>query len=99
MHAGTANYGLCADGVSGVADTTPESAPVLRNDPFKTICTDHTAAGNVGAVTTSAQTIWHVEHATSNAYQSLEVKAAISGTTAAHSDYGDTLTFVATGTF
>jgi len=99
MHAGTANYGLCADGVSGIALTDPESSPVLRNDPFHTACTDGVAAGNVGNVTTSAQAVWHVEHATSNAYQNLEIKAAISGTTAAHSDYGDTLTFVATGTF
>jgi hypothetical protein len=102
MHAGTANYGLCADGVrstDGATRSAPASSDPVALAPFVTSCTDGVAAGSVGNVTTSAQTIWHVAHATSNAYQNLEVKAAISGTTAAHSDYGDTLTFVATGTF
>ena len=100
MSAGTANYGVCVDNIHGENDlAAPPSALVVQDDPFKTSCNSGTAAGNVGNVTTSAQSIWHVDHATSAAYQSIEVKAAISPTTVAHTDYGDTLTFVATGTF
>jgi len=102
MAHGTANYGLCTDGVKstdGATRSVPASSDPVTGAAFPATCSSGTAAGSVGAVTTSAQAIWSVAHATANAFQSLEVKAAISGTTAAHSDYGDTLTFVATGTF
>ena len=103
MAAGTANYGLCTDNIvstdGATRSTPPSSDPVTNTLYFPDTCVSGTAAGDIGAVTTSAQPIWHVAHSTSAAYQSIEVKAAISPTTVAHTDYADTLTFVATGTF
>lgn len=99
MAAGTANYGLCGDDVTGKASTTPTSADPALDSPYTGSCTNGAAAGTVGLVDGTARTIWHVTGPTSAAYQEIQVKAAISGTTKAHSDYTDTLTFVATGTF
>lgn len=99
MAAGTANYGLCAGGRSGKATTTPTSADPIKNSPFNGTCASDTAGGVVGGLTGSVQTVWHVTGPTSAAYQDIILKAAISPTTKAHSDYTDTLTFVATGTF
>jgi len=50
-------------------------------------------------LTTNAQNVWSISAASQNAFARLYVKAAISGTVPAHTDYADTLTFVATGTF
>lgn len=99
MAAGTANYGLCDGARSGSTTSTPAAADPVTDSPFNSTCANDVAAGSVGALTTGAQTIWHVTGPTSNAFQNIVVKAAISGTTKAHTDYTDTLTFVATGTF
>jgi hypothetical protein len=100
MAAGTANYGLCAsDTVTGLTVTTPAGAAPARQAPFNGSCAADTAAGTVGALTTSAQTVWSTADAVANGFYTLVIKAAISGTIPAHNDYTDTLTFVATGTF
>jgi len=98
--AGTSGYGLCAGsagGDSGKDATTPVGGTPAATSPFNGSCTN--AAHAVGGLTTGAQSIWSVPTATQNAFFRMYVKAAISGTVPAHSDYADTLTFVATGTF
>jgi hypothetical protein len=99
MTAGTENYGLCAGARHGEDLTNPVGGTMSTTSPFNGTCADDTAAGHVGHLTTSAQAVWSVDGPTQNAYQNLVLKAAISPTTKAHSDYADTLTFVATGTF
>jgi hypothetical protein len=109
MDGNTANYGLCADatqhgadGINSVAKptaTNPASLNPTAVDPFIASCAHNTNTGSVGALTTTAQKVWGVDGPTADSFQNLVIKAAISGTTKAHSDYADTLTFVATGTF
>lgn len=97
---GTSGYGVCAGsagGDSGKDTTTPAGASPAAASPFNGSCTN--AAHAVGALTTGAQNIWTLAAASQNAFFRVYVKAAISGTVPAHSDYADTLTFVATGTF
>jgi len=100
--AGTSGYGICvgssgAGSETGKDATTPLGATPTATAPFASTCT--TAAHNVGGLTTGAQSIWSVSGAVQNGYFKLYMKAAISGTVPAHTDYADTLTFVATGTF
>jgi len=100
MAAGTANYGLCAsDTVHGVATTVPAGIGPVAVAPFVASCPANTAAGSVGALTTTPQTVWAVTGGVTNAFYNLVLKAAIGATTPAAADYADTLTFVATGTF
>jgi len=97
--AGTAGYGLCTGSAGGDSgnDVISGSASPTRSAPFNTTCTN--AAHDVGGLTTSAQNLWTLSGPSQNAFVRTYVKAAISGTTAAHADYADTLTFVGTGTF
>jgi hypothetical protein len=100
--AGTSGYGVCDSSIGGSSETgkdstTPISASPTAVGTFASSCT--ASAHSVGALTSSPQTIWNVSAASSNAYYKILVKAAISGTVPAHSDYADTLTFIATGTF
>ncbi len=97
MSAGTANYGLCLDDITGKSVTVPVGGTLTAN--IASACTNSTAAGTVTGVTGATQNLWSVNAGVSNAYWELQVKAAISGTTPAHNDYTDTLTFIATGTF
>jgi hypothetical protein len=100
MSGTVANYGLCADAaIKGNDITNPSSSAPVAVGPFIGACNSTTLAGSVGLVNQTAQKIWGAAGPTANAFQQIEVKAAISGTTRAHSDYADTLTFVATGTF
>jgi len=99
LSAGTAGYGLCTGSVGGDSgnDAISGAASPTRSSPFNTTCTN--AAHNVGGLTTSAQNLWTLTGPSQNAFVRAYVKAAISGTTAAHADYADTLTFIGTGTF
>jgi len=98
--AGTTGYGLCAGsggGDSGRAATTPVGAAPAATAPFNGSCS--TSAHAVGGLTTSPQTVWSISGPSQNAFFRLYVKAAISPSVPAHSDYADTLTFIATGTY
>ncbi len=100
LAAGTSGYGICAGsagGDSGRDATTPVGSAPTDTSPFSNTCTN--AVHQVGGLTTGAQNIWTLAGASQNAFYRIYVKAAISGTVPAHSDYADTLTFVATGTF
>jgi len=99
LSAGTAGYGLCTGSAGGDSgnDAISGAASPTRSSPFNTTCTN--AAHGVGGLTTSAQNLWTLSGPSQNAFVRTYVKAAISGTTAAHADYADTLTFIGTGTF
>jgi hypothetical protein len=99
LTAGTNGYGLCAGSTSdsGKDTTTPAGASPAAASPFNSTCTN--SAHAVGQLTTSMQNVWSVSSVSQNAYYNLYIKAAVSGTQPAHSDYADTLTFVATATF
>jgi len=109
MSAGTEDYGICVhelqstssgaafvananftgDAVSAASGTTDTSTTCLA--------ASHTLGA--GPLTNAAQTLLSTTAPISGGRAEIFVKAAISGVTAAHSDYTDTLTFVATGTF
>jgi alpha-tubulin suppressor-like RCC1 family protein len=99
MAFGTANYGICVNAV-----TAPSAATGFFNPsaPYNAgTCDPAGSANDVQALSTGIPTpILDSASAplTSGAAEIL-VNAAISTSTAAHSDYADVLTFVATGTF
>ncbi len=89
LAAGTAGFGVCS---SNAANGFTASAP------FNGSCTS--SGGNaVGGPTTTTQTIYTSAGTITNAFGDILVKTAISGATAAHFDYADTLTLVITATF
>lgn len=96
---GTNGYGLCAGSTSdsGRDSTTPAGSVPAASSPFSSTCTN--TGHQVGQLTTGTQTVWTIAGPSQNAYFNLYVKAAISGTQPAHTDYADTLTFIATATF
>jgi hypothetical protein len=94
-------YGLCAGSAgsdSGKDATTPTGASPSAVAPFNNVNCDSTHH-NIGGLTLSPQNVWTVSAASQNAFFRLYIKASVSGTVPSHSDYADTLTFVATGTF
>ena len=94
MAPGVANYGLCDkrnDAVSGTFN---------KVSPFNgaTCTTGH--VNTVGAVTTSTQTIYNSGGGpVTSARAEIMVNAENNTATPAHTDYSDTLDFIATGTF
>jgi hypothetical protein len=95
MTAGTANYGICIKSVSQTSGAT-----LTKGANFNGATCTNTANGNtVGAVTTSAQSLLTAATPINAGVGEIMVDAENSAITPAHSDYGDTLTFIATGTF
>ena len=95
MADGTANYGICVVSETSSAGTFDDVSPFDNAS-----CAANTETNVVGGLTTSAQTILDTNTdpiATGRAQ--IAVNAAIRAITPAHSDYADTLTFIATGTF
>jgi len=100
LSAGTEGFGICVGSDvshTGKDATTPTGADPTAQSPFDSACT--TAAHNVGALTTSAQPLWTISGPTQNAFARIFVKAAIAPGTPAHSDYTETVTFIATATY
>lgn len=94
LAAGTEGYGLC------VAATSTVTGSATGVAPYNASCVDD----NVGGVDSAApQQIVTTNGAavdgTANNTAEIRVRASISGTTAAATDYTDILTFIATGTF
>lgn len=89
---GTENYGLCVitAGLSGFSIDTPYSGNT---------CATNSETNDVEGLTTTGENILTTTAPVSAAHAEISVNAAIAGTTVAHSDYTDTLTFVATATF
>lgn len=90
---GTENYGLCVitAGLTGFSIDTAYTS---------TDCATNSETNDVEALTTAGENILNSAGAPlSNGHAEISVNAAIAGATVAHSDYTDTLTFIATGTF
>jgi len=92
-------YGICV--VSGSlgsdAGLTPASTDPAAIGDFATY--DCAAAGNAVALDGTSQGLWSTSSVTQDATASVWVRIAISGTTPAHNDYTDALTFVATASY
>ncbi|HTM68742.1 MAG TPA: hypothetical protein VL426_05585 [Candidatus Binatia bacterium] len=95
LTAGVAGYGICV--FSATQDAGSPTA-FTAQAPFASTCTK-TTGHSVGGLTTSPQTVLSSPGALLAGTSEILVKAAISTTTAAGSDYADTLTFIATGTY
>ncbi|MEY4744395.1 MAG: hypothetical protein RL272_340 [Candidatus Parcubacteria bacterium] len=93
--AGTAGFGLCVFSTSQDADSPTVFSKIA---PFASTCTK-TTGHSVGGLTTSPQTILSSTGALKAGTAEILVKAAISTTTAAGSDYSDTVTLVMTSTY
>jgi sugar lactone lactonase YvrE len=100
---GTPNFGLCVSSVNGETGTgtpyNPASTVPAAAAPYDGVCsaTDHSA---VGALTAGvAEPLWTVADTTVDAFAKLYLKATSSATQAAHNDYFDQLTFVATSSY
>jgi len=89
---GTENYGLCVItiGLSGFSRATPYNSDT---------CATNSETNGIQGLTTAGENILSTTAPVSSAHAEIAVNAAISGVTVAHSDYTDTLTFIATATF
>ena len=95
MSAGTANYGLCV-----VAVTQTSGGPLAKVSPYHGATCADGAVNNVGLVDGTARNILNTGGAIITAGRGqISANSAISAVTPAHTDYTDTLTFIATGTF
>lgn len=92
MADGTENYGLCVAtaGLSGFSRAAPYNSGT---------CAVDSETNDVQALTTGGENIVSTSGDVTAAHAEVIVNAAISTTTAAHNDYADTITFIATGTF
>jgi hypothetical protein len=100
LSAGTEGFGICVGsdgGHTGKDSTTPVGADPTASSPFSSTC--NTSNHNVGALTTSTQTVWSISGASQNAFARIFMKAAIAAATPAHDDYTETLTFIGTATY
>lgn len=94
MTPGVANYGLCVDSVTQTSGGT-----LAKVSPFNGATCTSGHVNTIGQVTTGAQNILTVPSAVVGGRSEIRVNAENSLMTPAHPDYGDTLTFIATGTF
>jgi len=96
---GTQNYGICVG--SGGSDTGNDaisgSASPVRASPYDGSCSTTTHV--VGGLSSTDVPLWTLAGPAQNAFARVFVKAAFSILAAAHPDYTDTLTFIATATF
>jgi hypothetical protein len=93
---GTENYGICVVTATDVgAGAFTEVAPFNNAD-----CTADEQTPSVGGLDGTAQAVVNTGgNPIATGRVQITVAAAISGLTEAHTDYTDTLTFIATGTF
>lgn len=93
--AGTEGYGICV-----FSNTQHAESPTTlgASAPYNGTCTKTTGHA-VGTLTTSPQTILSSPGALKGGSAEVLVKAAISATTVSGSDYSDTITLIATGTY
>lgn len=102
---GAEEYGLCLHELISTAGTI-RGASFDADGLTATAGTDTSATCVLGvhqtetALSTTAQTIVDTNSdPVAGGHGSIMIKASVSGITPAHNDYGDTLTFIATGTF
>ncbi len=95
MSAGTENYGLCVISVAQSAGTLSKASPYNSGS-----CATNSETNSIqGLTTTGENMLTSGGAAVSGGHAEIAVQGAVSGTTPAHSDYTDTLTFTITGTF
>lgn len=87
LSAGTEGYGICSTNTSGLTAVSP----------YNGSCDGSNHA--VGALSTTAQTIFTTTGPVTSGFGDVLMKASRSSTTNAHDDYADTLTFVVTPTY
>ncbi|MEK7588999.1 MAG: hypothetical protein AAB438_04270 [Patescibacteria group bacterium] len=92
MAAGTENYGLCVI-TAGLVDFSI-ATPYSGNT-----CATNSNTNVVEGLTTTGESILSTTAPFASGHAEISVNGAVSGVTTAHSDYTDTLTFVATSTF
>jgi len=93
MADGTENYGLCVatSGLTGFSRASPYNSGS---------CATNSETNAIQGLTSAGENILNSGGAPlASGHAEIIVNAAISNTTASHSDYADTLTFIATGTF
>lgn len=92
---GTEIYGLCIVATSAVTGALDDEGGYDSDT-----CSANNETNNVQALSTTGETIFDTNGAPiATGRGQIAVNASISGTTVAHADYTDTLTFTATGTF
>ena len=91
MAAGTPNYGLCVAS-AGLIE-------FARSTAYNTTCSLASGTNAVVGLTSTVADILTSSAPVSAGHAEIVVNAAISGSTPAHTDYTDTLTFVATASF
>lgn len=94
MSAGTANYGLCVISVAQTTGTLSKASPYNSGS-----CSADSNTNDVKGLTTAGDNIVSSGAPLAGGRAQIAVNAAVSGVTPAHSDYQDTLTFIATSTF
>jgi hypothetical protein len=93
MSVGTENYGLCV--------ITATISGFIRVSPYNSdTCATNSHTNGVQGLTTTGENILSSNGTTlADGHAEVSVNAGISSSTPAHSDYTDTLTFIATATF
>jgi hypothetical protein len=91
MSAGTANYGLCV--------ATSTLTGWSKSGTYTTTCATNSSTNGVVALSSTAADILTSSAPLSNGHAEVVVNATIATTTPGHSDYTDTLTFIATSSF
>ncbi len=91
MAAGTENYGLCV--------TTAALTGFSRATAYSTTCTTSSGTNQVVGLTTTPANILTSTAPVDAGHAEIVVNAEVSTATPAHTDYVDTLTFIATATF
>ncbi len=91
---GTENYGLCVISVTQTTGTLSKASPYNSGS-----CAADTETNDIQGLTTTGENIVTSTAPLAGGRAQVAVNAAISGVTVAHSDYTDTLTFIATANF
>lgn len=93
--AGNEGYGVCVEAVRQGAESPTSLSKVF---PYNGTC-NKIAGHDVGAVQTTAQNLVSTTGELADGEADILIKASIASESPAGSDYGDNLTFIATGTF
>lgn len=92
MASGSENYGLCV--------ITSTLSGFSKASPYNTgTCATNSNTNDIQGLTTTGENIITASGVLSSGHAEISVNAGISNVTPAHSDYTDTLTFIATSTF
>jgi hypothetical protein len=91
MAVGTANYGLCV--------ATSTLSGFARSAGYTTTCAANSGTNTIVGLTTTPAALLTSSAPVASGHAEMVVNAEISNATPAHTDYTDTLTFIATASF